>query len=338
MNTSSFPRMTNFLAGVLLLLAATTAEAGLFRAYLSVNGSDANPCTLPAPCRLLPAALTAVNSGGEIWILDSGNFNTSQVTVDKSVSILAVPGALGSVVASGAHALLVSGTSIKVSLRNLQILHLAGGQSGIYFGTGARLVIDGCEIYGLPQNGIESHASADLVVKNTVVRNNGENGIRLNGYSSTTLDNVHIVNNALVGLLIQDGSSVEMTDSVVAENAQAGILAESTIGGIPGLVVERTVIRGGSTGLFVTANGGVGSHSNVVARRNSILGNGIGVQVTAGTGTFAIATLEGNVIAHNTTGVLLNGTGTRTAQTLGNNTFTFNGSDVSGSLTGFGTQ
>ncbi len=86
-----------FLAAVLLSAAA---HAQLFRAYLSSTGNDANPCTLPQPCRLLPAALTAVASGGEIWMLDSANYNSSTVTIGKSVSILAVPGAVGSVVAS----------------------------------------------------------------------------------------------------------------------------------------------------------------------------------------------------------------------------------------------
>ena len=38
-------------------LLSTTAQAQLFRSYLSSTGNDANPCTVQAPCRLLPAAL-----------------------------------------------------------------------------------------------------------------------------------------------------------------------------------------------------------------------------------------------------------------------------------------
>src|SRR5262245_55407077 len=60
-----------------LLVPSLGTEAQLFRAYLASDGSDANPCTLPQPCRLLPAALAAVANGGEIWILDSAIFNTS---------------------------------------------------------------------------------------------------------------------------------------------------------------------------------------------------------------------------------------------------------------------
>ena len=81
------------------LFLSATAQAQLFRAYLASVGNDANPCTLAAPCRLLPAALTAVASGGEIWMLDSANYNSGTVTIGKSASILAVPGAVGSIVA-----------------------------------------------------------------------------------------------------------------------------------------------------------------------------------------------------------------------------------------------
>ena len=82
------------------LFAPAATHAQLFRAYLAPDGLDTNPCTLAAPCRLLPAALAAVASGGEIWMLDTANYNTATVTIGKSVSILAVPGAVGSVVAA----------------------------------------------------------------------------------------------------------------------------------------------------------------------------------------------------------------------------------------------
>src|SRR6185503_13920086 len=87
--------MIRFIRTALLFLAlglAASAHAQLFRAYLSGSGSDTNPCTLVAPCRLLPAALNAVASGGEIWMLDSANYNSSTVNITKSVSILAIPG------------------------------------------------------------------------------------------------------------------------------------------------------------------------------------------------------------------------------------------------------
>jgi hypothetical protein len=46
------------LAATAVVLVAGPAHGQLFRTYLASDGSDANPCTLQLPCRLLPAALT----------------------------------------------------------------------------------------------------------------------------------------------------------------------------------------------------------------------------------------------------------------------------------------
>lgn len=75
----SFSRRLIALAATLLVSAP--AQAQLFRAYLDPSGLDSNPCTLTSPCRLLPAALAAVSTGGEIWMLDSANYNVGPVSV-----------------------------------------------------------------------------------------------------------------------------------------------------------------------------------------------------------------------------------------------------------------
>jgi len=119
---------------LLAFLAVVTvfpAHAGIFRAYLSIGGNDANPCTLPQPCRLLPAAIAAANDGGEVWMLDSANFNTGPVLIDKGLKILAIPGAVGSVVGNGGDALVINAPGKDVTLRNLVILNLAGGMNGV---------------------------------------------------------------------------------------------------------------------------------------------------------------------------------------------------------------
>jgi len=52
------------LVSIVALCTASVANAAVFRAYLSFNGNDANPCSIQLPCRLLPAALAAVHDGG----------------------------------------------------------------------------------------------------------------------------------------------------------------------------------------------------------------------------------------------------------------------------------
>ena len=111
-----------FFVALFALFASGGALAGLFRAYLSVNGKDTNPCTVQQPCRLLPAALAAVNDGGEVLMLDSANYNTTTVSVAKSVTILTIPGALGSLVAPfNADALQITLGAANVTLRNLVV-------------------------------------------------------------------------------------------------------------------------------------------------------------------------------------------------------------------------
>ena len=128
MTTRIALRIAAALATALLVPAA---QAQLFRAYLASDGSDANPCTLPAPCRLLPAALNAVADGGEIWMLDSANYNTGPVNVTKSVTILAIPGAVGSVVALGGAAIVVATPGVSLTLRNLVIVPIPGGGTAV---------------------------------------------------------------------------------------------------------------------------------------------------------------------------------------------------------------
>lgn len=135
------------------ICVAPVADAGLFRAYLSANGNDANPCTVTQPCRLLPAALAAVNDGGEIWIVDSANYNTSVVGIGKSVTILAIPGALASLVSNnGSNAINVYAAGVSVTLRNLSVLSLGDGSLGTNIGAfmngnGAKLTVENCEFY-----------------------------------------------------------------------------------------------------------------------------------------------------------------------------------------------
>lgn len=160
------------LASTLAALAFAGDAQALFRAYLSKNGSDLNPCTLALPCRLLPAALAAVDSGGDIWIVDSANFNTGTVAVTKSVTILAIPGAVGSIVANGGTAMTINGAGIHVTLQNLQFRYLAGAEpKGIEATAAASVTLDGVVMTGLG-NALEMAAVTAFSVSGSAFRRN----------------------------------------------------------------------------------------------------------------------------------------------------------------------
>jgi hypothetical protein len=143
-------RRLAFTLVALLLSTQANAQGTLFRAYVASDGNDANPCTLSLPCRLLPAALAAVQGNGEIWMLDSANYNSATVAVTKSVTILAVPGVVGSVVAIGGPAITI-GAGFFVALRNLVVVPFPGGGGtyGVQVNGASRVDIEKCSFANL---------------------------------------------------------------------------------------------------------------------------------------------------------------------------------------------
>lgn len=235
------------LASTLLLAASSAAQAGLFRAYLSKNGSDSANCTLLQPCRLLPAALAAVDEGGEIWMLDSANYNTAPVDVAKSVTILTVPGALGSLIGNAGNAITVSTPQVELTLRNVAIVHLAGAGHGVAVtGNAARVTVENSEIYGFLAgggDGIRVEAEATLTVAGSTFRNN-VNGILLR-QGVASVSRTYLLNNDEEGLVVEPSgtgfATAYVSDSVASGNLY-GISAfgdsETNIGR---LFITRTV-------------------------------------------------------------------------------------------------
>jgi len=244
-----------FAAAIVALAPLSTAEAvGLFRAYLSAaSGNDANDCTLGRPCRLLPKALAAVADGGEVWMVDSGNFNTAQVNIDKSVTILAVPSAQGSLVATGgSDALFVNTAGVRVTLRHLVVVPFGGAVDGVGFAQGAELNVFDCDISGMQGSGIAAYdAAAKVTVSGTTVRGNG-NGIYTRGSIVASLDHVQSLGNTY-GVFADAGSVITVTNSVIAHNASVGGIAQSGAEGAQ-LVVRGSSIVDQPQGLFASGN------------------------------------------------------------------------------------
>jgi hypothetical protein len=265
-------------ASMLGFLAGGDAHAAIFRAYLSVQGNDANPCTLQQPCRLLPAALATVNDGGEIWMLDSANFNTTTVVVNKSVTILAIPGALGSVVANNATGMAIASPSAKVTLRNVVVLNLAGSaNTGVSFTQGVGLTLEGCELYGM-QNAVDMGASgAILTIKDSTIRDNLAAGIIVRAAADAVLRNVAILNNSLQGISAFGGAAVAITGSSIV-GSMTGINVHASGAETTQVAITGTTVSGNTTGLSVIGSGGGAAQamiSSVTFTMNSI-GAGIG--------------------------------------------------------------
>jgi parallel beta-helix repeat protein len=314
-------------------LGCATAHAQLFRAYLAPGGSDSNPCTLSSPCRLLPAALTAVQGGGEIWMLDSANYNVGPVDIAKSVTILAVPGALGSVVAAGGPAIVIATGGVRVALRNLVIVPLpgAGGTDGIHMTLGAGLNVEDCLVARLPGSGISVSGASSVRITNTTIRDNAVAGVLLQDGARATLTRATVSgnNNGVLVSATAAGTltTADIADSTVDANSSNGVTALSSNGTAVVKVSVRSsrAVRNAANGLVAFSD--FGAAVTLSASDNIISNNGTGIGAfSAGSKAWA----AGNVVSDNGTG-FWNGTGS-VFESAGNNAVRNNGSDTFGPI------
>jgi DNA-binding beta-propeller fold protein YncE len=285
-----------------------TYVAPVSRTFVSAStGSDSNACTRAAPCLTFAAALENTSAGGEIDVLDPGDFGpvtlTGSITIDGGNGLVAgvgvVPGTSGITVNAGA-------TDI-ITLRGLAFDGYGEtGASGVVFNSGSRLHIEQCTFQGFDTAGIAftpgtgSATTAQMLVDNsTIVGNAGgvlvkpTEGIA----AAVTLIQVHIDQNSGDGL-IADGTSgsgaiqVAMGDSSASLNASNGIdvtsaqasvkvdATRATIaanglagiqsqGGAASVTVGSSQIRGNATGLQSIGGGALLSYAN-----NQVTGNG----------------------------------------------------------------
>jgi hypothetical protein len=287
-----------FLAGLVLSAAA---NAQLFRAYVASTGNDANPCTLPAPCRLLPRALTTVASGGEIWMLDSANYNASTVTIPKSVTFLAVPGVIGSVVATGGPALSISTAGLAVALRNLVIVPLtsAPGTYGVQMTAASTLTIDGCLLANLQNNAVHVVGPGTLSIANSIVRNNLDYAVWLENGAVADVSSTKMLNNAVGGVRVfasaASTSTATVSDSIIS-GGQDGVIAYANVaGGTARIFVTRSTIQ--NTGYALNSqSSGVGS--TLVAVSASMVTNNGNAWLQLGAGSM-VRSLGNNHLTDN---------------------------------------
>jgi hypothetical protein len=131
--------------GTLRLLALTCGLCGLLAVSISADaagppqrtfvhsdpiGNDANPCTLASPCRTFGRAISVVNGGGEVVILDTAGYGP--FTINKSVKIIGPSGVYGGISVQGGASGITTGIVINaadtdvVTLRGLDISGVPG--------------------------------------------------------------------------------------------------------------------------------------------------------------------------------------------------------------------
>ena len=296
----------------LAALFSLACNAQSFRAYLASYGNDANPCTVAAPCRLLPAALAAVQDGGEIWLLDSANFNSGAVTINKNVSILTVPGQVGSIVAVGGANAININAGLTVALRNVSIANNATSPG-----------VDGIDM-----------TTGKLSVQDSALSVPGY-AIRVNGSGSVSVHNT-VIHDSFLGVLVNGGGIADVSRAKFV-NVQYGVYAEGNVAS----VISSAIVSDCEFAKAVTAVEAsavtVGATARLSMHASSVSGSAYGVAAaSSAAGANAVASVGGSTISGTGTALVQANNPSAVLQSLGNNLIVNNTNNTSGTITPVG--
>ena len=268
---------------------AVPANAQASRTWVSGVGDDANPCSRTAPCKTFAGAISKTATDGEINCIDPGGFGA--VTIIKGMTINC-ENTLGSVLVSGTNAIVIAppaGTTIKVTLKGLEIEGLGTGINGVSItGQGVVLHIHKIQIRKFTGNCINFAPSlgSELYVSESYLTDCGNGagnaGISIQPSASAgtnaIIENVKLENNAS-GLIANGNTAAAL--NVVVKNTSAtgstniGFSSNTTLSNV-NLMLNKVVSANNATG--ISAGGG-----SVRIGDSVITGNGTALSNPSGT-------------------------------------------------------
>jgi hypothetical protein len=290
---------------VLTLAFSTLAQAQiqqLARTWLSATGSDSNPCTRTAPCRFLSKGVATTAAGGELDILDPGDYGsvalTRSITIDGNGNV-----------AGGMSLNVMAQIYDVVVIRNISLNGNYQASSGVFYNSGGRLTLQNVNIDHY-SNSLVSVAGSpipqNLVLLNVTGSNSGNGaGVFIDSSSAS----------AQVDVLIDNSDFHNVPTGIDVRSNARVLIRNTTIKGYRNLAPSPIGVNiepaNGATSQVSLENCGI---TNIAVRANGANGN-------------ALAALSNNHISNNTTGVAVLGS---TVYTFLNNEFSFNGGDVTG--------
>src|SRR5262245_34081519 len=203
-------------AGLCVLIGGwPSPRLGVQRTFVPSYGIDANPCSLVQPCRSFGIAISHVQSGGEVVVIDSAGYGV--FTVTQPVSVIAPAGVYAGIFVPEYQLGIYVNTTGRVLLEGLSLSGMSGASEGI-------AAIEGCDLHlrritvSNMGHGISaaSLTAEDLFVKDI-------QGIALGigrmqpGPSTSTITRSRFVNNS-TGLAVADFVVVSVVDSEFTSN------------------------------------------------------------------------------------------------------------------------
>jgi hypothetical protein len=251
--TLAFP-LTLLAIALVPALHAAPAQAQENRTFVSSTGNDSNNCINAAtPCRHFAAAYAATPAGGEIDVLDPGNYGG--LTITGPISIQGHGWASSAAPNGGATFIINAHTNDQISIRGVLLDGLGRtGSVGIQFNSGGSLNVQDSVIRNFDSVGIAfvPNGSSALFVSNTLI-------------SDFTNANGTGINIAPTGGSITAIISRADIQRVVGTGVNAGANTTVTLKG--STIVDNTVgvnIGAGATVVSYGNNAITGNQTNVV--------------------------------------------------------------------------
>jgi len=149
------------------------------RSFVSGVGNDTNNCSAGTPCLTFAAALGRTTPGGEIVVLNSGDYGPATITQPVSIS---ATGVVASITATSGNALTINTTG-NVTITGLGLHGLGTGNDGILVQQVGVLRLYGVTAENFVNDGLEFNAAGRLSVDNSRFTDN-QYGVAVNNASA----------------------------------------------------------------------------------------------------------------------------------------------------------
>jgi len=274
---------------VVMIAIPLPAMAQASRTFVSVHGSDANPCSAGSPCRSIAQALTQTASGGDVTLLDPGGYGPFSVTQAVNITNDGVGETAINALPNQDAILIGAGPNDIVTLRGLTIIGSGGGapgSHGITFTSGGTFNIQNCVVRGFSNAGInlDPNGSTNFTLSDLVLANDGTNGIAIIPSGSNTTTRAYL-------------ERVVSSGNVGQANNGTGFAVNGSFStGTINVTIADSTADTNSTGGFIQSSAQHAT-TNVTLINSNAVNNNIGVEVV---GSLATGFLRHSTIAGNT--------------------------------------
>jgi hypothetical protein len=174
------------------------------RSFVSTAGNDADICGITAPCRSLSAALAVTTAGGEIVVLNPGEYDPATITQPVTISAIGID---ASITATSGNALTINTTG-DVTLTGLGLHGLGTGNDGVLVQQAGILRLYNVTAENFANDGVEFTSAGDLAIYNSRFTDNQYGLAVENASTQAFVHNASFDHNSLAGVYAPMGVAV----------------------------------------------------------------------------------------------------------------------------------